>query len=304
MKGLLVAVCGAYGAYLLYTALALNWAGLGLGPSVGRSPSKRRGRAQEWLAQAGLDGVRPSQFAAAMAVLFVVGAALAYALFASLAPAVLVGAFAATFPAVSYRARRRQRRARVAEAWPRMIEEIALLCGSMGRSVPQALFEVGQRGPEDMRPAFVAAHREWLLTTDFESTVSVLKARLADPTADATCETLLVAHTVGGADVERRLAALVDDRTADVQGRKDALAKQAGVRFARRFVLLVPIGMALCGLSIGNGRAAFQTGAGQVAALLGVGVVIACWAWSGRVMRLPEEDRVFAEDSLRPGGLR
>jgi hypothetical protein len=32
---------------------------------------------------------------------------------------------------------------------------------------------------------------------------------------------------------------------------------QAGVRFARRFVLLVPLGVALVGLSVGNGRAAY-----------------------------------------------
>jgi tight adherence protein B len=85
----------------------------------------------------------------------------------------------------------------------------------------------------------------------------------------------------------------VDDRVADVQGRKDAVARQAGVRFARRFVLLVPVGMALVGLSIGNGRDAFTTPAGQLAALLAVGVVIGCWLWSGRIMRLPDEERVF-----------
>jgi tight adherence protein B len=98
---------------------------------------------------------------------------------------------------------------------------------------------------------------------------------------------------VGGTDLERRLAALVDDRVADVQDRKDAQAKQAGVRFARRFVLIVPVGMALAGLSIGNGRAAFRSPAGQLAALLAVAVVIACWLWSGRIMRLPDEERAF-----------
>src|SRR5205085_2522237 len=82
-------------------------------------------------------------------------------------------------------------------------------------------------------------------------TCAVLKSRLADPTADATCETLLVAHEIGGTDLDRRLASLVEDRIQDLHGRKDARAKQAGVRFARRFVLAVPVGMALAGLSIG-----------------------------------------------------
>ena len=76
-----------------------------------------------------------------------------------------------------------------------------------------------------------------------------------------SCETLLVAHEVGGTDLDRRLQALIDDRVQDTQGRKDARAKQAGARFARRFVLIVPAGMALAGMSVGNGRAAYQTAA-------------------------------------------
>ncbi len=294
MIRLALCLAGAYGVFLAYTAVVLGWRGLGVSPRVVGGPGRRRRfDVSGWLAQAGLDGVRPSQFVGSAALLLVAASALAYALLGAILPALAVGGFAATYPAVSYRARRRRLRQATAEAWPRMIEEMALLTGSLGRSVPQALFEVGARGPVEMRPAFEAAHREWLLTTDFPRTVAVLKARLADATADAACETLLVAHEIGGTDLERRLAALVDDRLADVQGRKDALARQAGVRFARRFVLIVPVGMALAGLSIGDGRAAFRTPTGQLAALMAVAVVIGCWLWSGRIMRLPDEERVF-----------
>ena len=175
-----------------------------------------------------------------------------------------------------------------------MIEEIRIRTGALGRSVPQALFEVGRRGPAEMQPAFAAAHREWLTSTDFARAVRVLKDRLADPTADVTCETLLVAHELGGTDLDRRLAALVEDRVQDVQGRKDARAKQAGVRFARRFVLIVPLGMALAGMSMGNGRSAYATPFGQLAVGAGIGMVVICWIWAGAIMRLPEEERVFS----------
>ena len=290
---LAVALSGAYGVFLLYTAVAFRWRGLGVGDSRIRSQPRLRATARQWLAQAGLEGVSPAEFVTIMAVLFVVGSGLTFAVLGAPLPALAVGAFAATYPAASYRARRQQRRARAAESWPRMIEEIALLAGSLGRSVPQALFEVGRNSPEEMRPAFAAAHREWLISTDFERSVAVLKAGLADATADAACETLLVAHEVGGTDVQRRLAALVEDRVADLQGRKDARARQAGARFARRFVLFVPVGMALVGLSISGGHDAYRSAGGQLAALAGIGMVVACWMWSGRIMRLPEEERVF-----------
>jgi tight adherence protein B len=294
VTGLVVALAGAYGVYLLYTAWAFGWTGLAPHPGRARARARRQ-RAREWLVQAGLEDVRLVEFGTAMALLFVAGAAVSFALFGRPVPALVVGAFAASYPLASYRNRRRAARRRAAEAWPRMIEELALLTGSLGRSVPQALFEVGRSSPAEMHPAFAAAHREWLISTDFRRTVSALKARLADATADAACETLLVAHEVGGADLERRLAALVDDRMAHLQGRKDAEAKQAGVRFARRFVLFVPFGMALAGLSIGDGRAAYETSGGQVGVVLALLMVLGCWLWSGRIMRLPEEERVFHE---------
>lgn len=297
MAGLVLAVLGGYGVFLLYTAVAFGWPGLGFGPArltTGGAATSARTQLRDWMVQAGLDEVKPTEFATVMGLLFVVGSGAGFVLFGGVVPALLIGGFAATFPVASYRTRRDRRRADAREAWPRMIEEIRLLTGSLGRSIPQALLEVGRRGPAELRSAFAAAEREWLISTDFARTTDVLKARLADPTADAACETLLVAHEVGGSDVDRRLAALVEDRIQDLQGRKDAQAKQAGVRFARRFVLIVPVGMALAGLSIGTGRAAYQTFLGQVLVAVGVAVVVACWLWAGRLMQLPEEERVFS----------
>jgi tight adherence protein B len=295
VTGFLLAACAAAGTYYLYTALALGWRGLAVGPARPRTARRRRRRAQDWLVQAGLGEVRVREFAAVTVVLALGGMVLGLTIFGGPVAALTMGACGACAPLASYRVRRQQRRAAAQEAWPRLIEEIRLLTSSLGRSVPQALFEAGRSAPEPLRPAFAAAQREWLLSTDFGRTVAVLKAGLADPTADAACETLLVAHEVGGSDLDQRLRALADDRALDVQGRKDARSRQAGVRFARRFVLLVPLGMAMVGLTVGTGRAAYATAWGQTMVLLGILSVVACWVWAGRLMRLPEEERVFYE---------
>jgi tight adherence protein B len=289
-----VTLCGSYGVWLLYIAAVCRWSGLAPAPHLLDRPRPKQHRTS-WPVQAGLDGVDAKEFAAVVAALFGIGAAVGYAVFAGPLPALATGTFAASLPPASYRSRRLRRRSDAREAWPRMIEELRLLTSSLGRSIPQALFEVGRRGPVDMQPAFEAAEREWLLTTDFARTISMLKAKLADPAADAACETLLVAYEVGGTDLDRRLEALAEDRTADLHGRKDARSKQAGVRFARRFVLVVPLGMAVAGLSIGTGRAAYQTPIGQALVVAGIVCVAGCWMWAGRLMRLPEEDRVFGE---------
>ena len=288
-----LALTAAVGTYWVYTALCLGWRGLGFGPPISSRSGIRHRGSDPWMAQAGLAGVDKGQFIAVVAALGIVGGVAAYALFAGLVPAVVTGAFAASFPVAAYRARRRTRRQQAQEAWPQMIEEIRVQTASLGRSIPQALFEVGRRGPSELRPAFDSAHREWLLTTDLARTLGVLKDALADPTADMACETLLVAHELGGADLDRRLQELAEDRRRDVQNRKEASARQAGARFARVFVLAVPLGMALAGMSIGNGRDAYRSTPGQAVVLVAVALVIGCWEWARRVMRIPEPERVF-----------
>jgi tight adherence protein B len=295
VTGLVLGLVAAAGVFYLYTAVVLGWSGLRPAPAVGERGVRGRARAADWLVQAGLAKVDPREFATVTAVLAAAGLAVGGAVFGGPLPAAVLAACLATVPLASYRVRRNQRRAAAQESWPRIIEEIRILTSGLGRSVPQALFEAGRRAPDSLRPAFAAAQREWLLSTDFERTVSVLKAALADPTADAACETLLVAHEIGGTDLDRRLDALIEDRVIDVQGRKDARAKQAGVRFARNFVLLVPAGMAFVGMSIGDGRAAYATPWGQTMVAIGILGIVACWLWAGRLLRLPEEERVFYE---------
>jgi tight adherence protein B len=245
------------------------------------------------MAQAGLGDVTVRDLVIAVSVAGMVGAVTAYMLFGGIVPALAGALGAALFPLGSLRARRRRQLDVASESWPRLLEELRLRTGSLGRSIPQALFEVGERAPQEWSAAFASAEREWLLTTDFARTLTLLKRLLADPTADAVCETLLVAHEVGSTDLDARLSALIEDRELDVQGRKDATSRLAGVRFARRFVLLVPLGMTLAGLTIGSGRHAYTTTGGQLAVVVGLIAVVGCWIWSGRLMAIPAQRRVL-----------
>jgi tight adherence protein B len=301
----LLALAASYGVYLVYTAVVYGWTGVAPRPvpAVRRRPVGDRLR--DWMVQAGLGDTRPRELAGVVGAVFLLGAVVAWAIFGAIWAALAGGAFAATFPVAATRSRRDRRRALAQEAWPRLIEEIRIKTTSLGRSIPQAVLEVGMTAPEEMRPAFEAARREWLISTDFDRTLAVLKDRLADATADTVCETLLVAHEIGGNEIDRCLNALVDDRVMDVQGRKDARSKQAGARFTRVFVIIMPVGMALIGLRIGSGRAAFQTSIGQVLVMAGIACMALCWVWASAIMRLPQEERIFhGGDASAAGGGR
>ena len=290
MTVLAIAAVAGYGVHLLYTAVALRWIGFGPGP---RRPRIRRTRLPQLIMRLGLGELAPRTVAASMLLLAIAGFAFGVALFGGALAGLILGGFAATAPIGLARLRHERLAAKAHEAWPSVIEEIRLLTGSLGRSIPQATFEAGARAPAGLRHAFDEAHREWLISTDFARSLGVLKAELHHHTVDIVAETLLTAHELGGADDGRRLRALAEDRLMDQQHRRDANARQAGVRFARWFVLVVPLGMALAGLSIGNGRDAYATTTGQLLVAFALFLIIGCWIWAGRIMRLPDDERVF-----------
>lgn len=291
MTALLLALAAAYGTHLVFTAIAFGWRGLSPGPpAASASPHDLRTTVVGLLE---IDDVRVAELLGAVLALAAAAGVAGWALFGGVLPPTAFAAAGAAVPIAAARSRRERRQDVARESWPRLIEEIRIKATTLGRSIPQALFEVGRSAPQALRPAFDEARREWLLSTDFERTLSLLRARLADPTADSVCETLLIAHHVGGNDVDRTLAALRDDRVMDLEGRKDAAARQAGARFARSFTLAVPLGMAFVGLSIGNGRSAYGTPTGQLLVVVGLVVMAACWLWAGRIMRLPSDRRVL-----------
>jgi tight adherence protein B len=290
---LLIGVVGALGVFYLFTA-AIGWKGVGIAPfDAARQPQPRK-TFTTWMTQAGIVDVTPAEFVVAGIATASIAGLLTFVMFGALLPASAVAVFGATAPTAAYRKRRIKLRSQAREAWPRLIEELRVQTSSIGRSVPVALLEVGAKAPTaPMRLAFAEANREWLLTTDFARTVQVLKQRLADPSADAVCETLLVAHDLGGSDLDKRLRALIEDRTADLEERRDAQSRQSGVRFARWFTLVVPLGMSLVGMTIGNGRDSYRTSSGQIALLVAVLCTSGCWVWASRIMVLPEQQRVL-----------
>ena len=277
----LIACLAAYGAHLVYTSLALRWNGVMPGPRARQTPARR-------LAIPQVTGLSVRAVAVGAAATLA-----ALALFGALLPAAISGALCTAIVVVSARTELDRRRHRIASAWPGVLDETRVLAGAAGRPIPQALFESGRRAAPGVREAFAAAQREWQASTDFGRALGVLKADLAEPSSDVICETLLVAHQVGGSGVDRRLEALIEDRVRELDLRRDATSRQAGALFARKFVLIVPVGMALVGLSLGTGRAAYEGRTAQAIVAAALALIAVCWVWAGRILRLPRAERMF-----------
>ena len=158
----------ALGVYYLYTAVVFGWRGprLRRTAAAARHPVARRAELDDWLVQAGLDDVdRRAVRCRRRRVVRSSAPSSATRCSAASSRRWCIGGLRrhrSRSPRTGYR--RRRRRARAQEAWPRMIEEIRDPDRrSPGDRIPQALFEVGA-GPRGAaaglrgRPPRVAAH--------------------------------------------------------------------------------------------------------------------------------------------------
>jgi tight adherence protein B len=152
-------------------------------------------------------------------------------------------------------------------------------------ALPTACVLAGRSAPEPIRTGFERAERTWGLTTDFDRSMDSLATGANDPTTRLVCAALTVLGTASTSDLPDRLDRLTRDRRRDADAHREAAARMAGARFSRRFVLIVPVGLALAGQSIGAGRAAYGTATGQVAVVVGIAVTGVCWHWSGVMLR-------------------
>ncbi len=164
-------------------------------------------RAQEVLIQADLPSVSPQVLALTGLGFGATGFLGVLALSAVPAIALCFGLMAGWLPVSLVLGRARRRRERWRELWPEVVDNLSSGVRA-GLSLPEALGQIGQRGPEPLRPSFTAFARDYRLTGNFGQALDELKNRCADPVADRLCEALRITRDVGGTDLGRLLRGL------------------------------------------------------------------------------------------------
>lgn len=183
--------------------------------------------------------------------------------------------------------------------WPQLLDTVRVDLTLTQVPLADALFGAARRLPSPLSGRFLRAEREWVNSVDFPRALTVLATDCDDPFTDLVCESLRTIARVSARQMNRRLHDVATDLRITVRYAHDAEATLAGARFARRFVVIVPVVMALVGVWVGQGRAAYQTPTGQVVGGVALLVMLACWWWAGRLLKLPEPPRVFATDGGR-----
>jgi tight adherence protein B len=242
--------------------------------------------------QAGIEGVTPSQLFGASAVLGVL--VLVVVAGTSQVPVlgVLFGGFAALLPLLLVRRRRRQRGVELREVWPEAVDNLASGVRA-GLSLPEALSQLGVRGPEQLRSAFNRFGADYRASGRFGESLDTLKSNLADPVGDRVVEALRMAREVGGTDLGRLLRTLSTFLREDARTRSELETRQGWTVNAARLALCAPWILLLLLSSRPAAVAAYNTGAGAVVLLCGGVVSLLAYRVMLRIARLPIEGRVL-----------
>jgi tight adherence protein B len=190
-------------------------------------------RARELLVQAGLPSVSPHLLALTCLGFGCTVFLAVFALSTVITIAACFGLMAAWLPISLVVARARRRRERWRDLWPDVVDNLGSGVRA-GLSLPEALGQIGQRGPEPLRASFAAFAQDYRLTGNFAEALDALKDRLADPVADRLCEALRIAREVGGSDLGRLLRGLSAFLREDARTRSELEARQSWTLNAAR----------------------------------------------------------------------
>ena len=266
--------------------------------ATGPRPVRRPGRVswadrtRDLLSQAGVEGVTPRQLLGLSAALGVVGGVVVLGTSRVPVIAVLFGAFAASGPVVLVRQRRRRRNVELREVWPEAVDNLTSAVRA-GLSLPEALTQLGTRGPDQLRPAFRRFGEDYRATGRFGACLDALKRDLADPVGDRVVESLRMAREVGGTDLGRLLRTLSAFLREDARTRAELETRQGWTVNAARLALAAPWVLLLLLASRPSAVAAYNTTAGAAVLLVGGGVSFVAYRAMLRIARLPVERRVL-----------
>lgn len=194
------------------------------------------------------------------------------------------------------RKRERREAAQLLQVWPEVTDHLMSAIHS-GLSLSEALVGLGTRGPEQVRPYFLAFHQELLTSGDFIRTAEKLKSRLNSHGSDQILEAVLLAKSLGGSELLQIFRTLGDFLRQDLALRKEIEIKHGWIKNSAHLSSAAPWLLLLLLSSQPGTAQAFAQPGGIVILFTGLLLTSVAYLWMGRLAQLPNPPRVFGQSN-------
>ncbi len=200
---------------------------------------------------------------------------------------------AAYGPIALVRSRCRSRRRELAEVWPEAVDNLASAVRA-GMSLPEALMQLGHRGPEPLRDPFTAFAVDYQVTGRFADSLDRLKERLSDPVGDRVVEGLRIAREVGGGELGKLLRSLSGYLREDARTRSELESRQSWTVNGARLAVAAPWIVLLMLCFQREVIAHYASTAGVIVLISGAVACLVAYRLMVRIGKLPQERRVLS----------
>jgi tight adherence protein B len=262
-------------------------------PRAEGAAAPRPGRLRELLDRAGLAGTSVSGVLTVCAVTALVAFVVVQAISQVVPVALVFGALAGYLPVAALAGRARRRQRDLAEVWPEAVDNLASAVRA-GLSLPEALAQLGQRGPEPLREPFVGFASDYMVTGRFGESLDRLKLRLSDPVGDRVVEGLRIAREVGGGELGALLRNLSGYLREDARTRSELESRQAWTVNGARLAVSAPWLVLLMLCFQREVVARYASPSGIVVLVVGAVLCLVAYRLMVRIGRLPTERRVLS----------
>ncbi len=252
----------------------------------------RDSRLRQLLAQAGVEQVGPAGVVAATVGSATVAFLMVFLITRTVTIALCFALFGGLVPRVALRWQARKRRTLLRDVWPDAVDHLRSAIRA-GLTLPEALIQLGEKGPEELQPAFREFSRDYRSGQRFTDALDHLKFRMSDPVADRLIAALRLTRDVGGADIGNLLSTLAEFLREDARTRSELESRQSWTVNAARLAVAAPwVVLLLLGTQPEAVRA-YQSLTGVLVLCGGLVVSVVCYQLMLRIGALPAEKRVL-----------
>ena len=253
---------------------------------------RKPGRLADLLAGAGVDKVSPRGLVGTCLGLGVFVALVFYGLSRSWPIACCFGLFGGWLPVTLLRWRAKKRTAMLRQLWPDVVDHLRSAIRA-GLPLPEALIQLGDKGPEELRPIFREFGADYRAGGQFDGSLNKLKHRLADPVADRIIEALRLTREVGGSDLGKLLGTLAEFLRENARTRSELEARQSWTINAARLAVAAPWIVMILLATRPEAIQAYNTPTGAAVLLGGLVVSLICYTAMLKIGALPQDERVL-----------
>lgn len=180
-----------------------------------------------------------------------------------------------------------------ADVWPDVVDDLASAIRA-GLSLPQAVIELCNSGPELLRPSFKLCRDQYQATGDFSAALNLIAQDLKDSQADKFVASIMVAHEVGGVDLGVLLRTLSEVMREELVLRGEIVARQSWTINGAKLAVAAPWVTALVLSTRETAANVYLSGNGIRMLAVCAAISLLAYVAMMKIAELPEEKRLMA----------